>query len=199
MGSSALYHLFFIHSDTFFSLFARLDYGGICCLIMGSTYPLIFYTFACEQVFLVRNFFLITITVACTLTFVMLMHPYFNTTEARKFKGYMFVVLGISAACPFGYIKIAHNDLYMIDTSLIYFGIGGLFYIGGAMLYVHRMPEKLSPGTFDCCGASHQIFHLCVIIGATIHFNESMKMFISRHDKVCPINLPVAYWQLISK
>jgi len=45
------------------------------------------------------------------------------------------------------------------------FAIGGLTYIAGAIMYAIRAPEKCFPRTFDFCGASHQIFHIAVIVG----------------------------------
>jgi predicted membrane channel-forming protein YqfA (hemolysin III family) len=33
--------------------------------------------------------------------------------------------------------------------------LGGAFYIGGALLYVFRFPEKIFPRTFDKFGSSH--------------------------------------------
>jgi adiponectin receptor len=67
---------------------------------------------------------------------------------------------------------------------------GGLFYIGGALLYVFRFPEKYFPKMFDKLGSSHQIFHICCVIGCTIHFNESMGLFMKRKEHLCPITLP---------
>jgi len=71
-----------------------------------------------------------------------------------------------------------------------YYGIGAVLYIGGAMVYVYRAPERLWPKRFDIVGASHQIFHVAVVIAAALHFNASMNIFLDRHNKVCPLNLP---------
>lgn len=34
-------------------------------------------------------------------------------------------------------------------------GFGGAIYIGGAVMYALRVPERCKPGHFDLCGASH--------------------------------------------
>ena len=34
----------------------------------------------------------------------------------------------------------------------------------------NRVPERLSPGTFDHFGASHQVFHVCVVLAALAHY-----------------------------
>lgn len=65
-------------------------------------------------------------------------------------------------------------------------------YIGGALLFVARFPERYFPRTFDLLGSSHQIFHVAVIAGAAIHFNDSAKLYVERSQFVCPIVLPKA-------
>lgn len=35
------------------------------------------------------------------------------------------------------------------------------------------MPERWYPGRFDYFGASHQIFHVCVVLAALAHFMVS--------------------------
>lgn len=47
---------------------------------------------------------------------------------------------------------------------------GGALYILGACLYMARIPERLSPGTFDYFGASHQLFHVLILIAAFCHY-----------------------------
>ena len=67
--------------------------------------------------------------------------------------------------------------------------IGGATYIFGALIYVMRVPERWYPRTFDTLGTSHNIHHLTVIIGFTVMFNESMRLFLSRKSMVCPAHL----------
>jgi len=68
--------------------------------------------------------------------------------------------------------------------------LGGAAYIGGALCYVNRIPERWYPKTFDHAGQSHNIFHLAVILGCGIHFNESMRLFLTRREMICPITFP---------
>lgn len=67
---------------------------------------------------------------------------------------------------------------------------GGLVYIGGALIYAFRFPERYFPKRFDLLGSSHQIFHVAVIAGCAIHFNESMELYLRRKETVCPIQIP---------
>ena len=103
LGASAWYHLFQIHSKKVNSILSRLDYGGISFLIMGSSYPPIFYVFTCEQVYHIRNSFLALITTTSCLCFVVTMLPLMNAPKFRPFRGIMFIILGLSAGIPFVY------------------------------------------------------------------------------------------------
>lgn len=69
--------------------------------------------------------------------------------------------------------------------------VGGATYIMGALIYVKRVPERWYPKTFDKLGTSHNIFHVAVIFGFAIMMNESMRLFLSRKETVCPFRAPV--------
>ena len=103
LGASALYHLFQIHSKKINSILSRLDYGGISILIMGSSYPPIFYEFCCEPAYGVRNMFLAIITSTSCACFIVTMLPAMNAPKFRPFRGFMFIILGLSAGVPFVY------------------------------------------------------------------------------------------------
>ena len=107
LGSSAVFHLFEHCSDKSYDTLSRLDYAGISILIMGSSYPPIFYVFSCEPVFWIRNMFLALITTSSSLCFIATMHPSMNKPHLRAVRATMFVVLGISAAFPFVYLTNA--------------------------------------------------------------------------------------------
>jgi adiponectin receptor len=101
LGCSAIYHLFHIHSPRISDILARLDYGGISVLIMGSSYPAIFYTFSCSQVYTKRTIYMTLITVTSTTCFITSMLPAFSKPKYRAFRATQYVVLGLSAAIPF--------------------------------------------------------------------------------------------------
>lgn len=44
-----------------------------------------------------------------------------------------------------------------------------------------RIPEKWRPGAFDLWGQSHQIFHILIAVGLTIHFSAFAKAFNYEH------------------
>lgn len=105
LGLSAVYHLFHCIGKVEEDRLALLDFGGIAILIMGSSYPPIFYPFACHQVFATRNLFLIIITVSSTLAFGSLFNQTLASGKCRPFRGVLFLVLGISASAPLIYLE----------------------------------------------------------------------------------------------
>ncbi len=45
-------------------------------------------------------------------------------------------------------------------------------YVGGAIIYAMRIPERFWPGRFDIFGASHQIWHVFVFTATfTLYFS----------------------------
>jgi adiponectin receptor len=76
---------------------------------MGSTYPVIFYSFACSSSFLIRNCFLGLVTISCTVCFIITLCPRFDKPKYRSFRGYMYIILGLSAAFPLIFIEAAKN------------------------------------------------------------------------------------------
>lgn len=58
----------------------------------------------------------------------------------------------------------------------------------GALCSANRIPERLSPGTFDYFLASHQIFHLFVLAAALAHYAGVLTAFDHWHRRVsgCP-------------
>ena len=104
-GCSAIFHHFQITSPSIRSILHRMDLGGICILIMGSVYPLIMYPFACKPTHKARDAFLGLQTGTCFLTFMMIMMPSMSKPKYRPLRGFMFVLLGISAMVPFIYLK----------------------------------------------------------------------------------------------
>lgn len=193
LGFSAMYHLFWIHSRTVSQWMIRMDYGGICILIMGSSYPAILYGFACGPVSTARNFFIILITTSCSLTFLTLLLPSLNKGDVRVCRSITFFFLGFSAGLPLAYMFIfdsANQQFYLPTISAYPYLYGGIAYSIGATIFGTRVPEKYYPVRFDLLGASHQLFHVTVIIGFTFMFIDSVRLYQVSKSNVCPIVLP---------
>lgn len=55
----------------------------------------------------------------------------------------------------------------------------------GFVIFALKLPEKLAPGKFDHCGQSHQIMHVCVVVGNVLAFIVAQDMYKRRLTQVC--------------
>ena len=190
MGLSATFHLMWITNRTVQDWLSRFDYAGICILIMGSSYPPIFYAFSCGPILLSRNIFLAIISTTSTLSLIVMVAPSMQENKYRTFRALLFIFLGLSAGIPFIYMNLTQNDEvphYLPSKDGTPWLVGGLVYIAGALNYAFRFPEKFYPFKFDIIGASHQIFHVAVLFGFGIMFKDSIRLYNESQSFVCPI------------
>ncbi|KAF2096989.1 HlyIII-domain-containing protein [Rhizodiscina lignyota] len=197
LGMSATYHTLANHSQSVSRFSNQLDYLGIVFLIWGSFIPSIYYGFQ-ERPQLIRTYWtmITTISAGCAAVSVA---PFFAGAKWRPFRAAMFVAMGLSAVFPvfhgLGAYGIEKMDRLI---GLKWLVTQGALYILGAGLYAARVPERYRPGTFDIWGASHQIFHMLVLLAAAVHLVGLVKAFDFRHSRVdlpsaSPI-VPISWW-----
>ncbi|KQK84763.1 membrane progestin receptor gamma-B-like protein [Amazona aestiva] len=56
-------------------------------------------------------------------------------------------------------------------------------------IFASHLPERLAPGHFDYIGHSHQVFHVCGIIGTHFQMEAIMMDMAERHDRLLPSSL----------
>lgn len=176
LGCSATFHLLSVKSVYLNKILARLDYGGISFLILGTVYAILHYSFACDEVFIPYIAFTSVMIFGTALCFFVTLVPSCDTPKFRPVRAGMFIGVGLSTISVFVYIGCWQNE-YQLIFDFVLCGLGGGIYILGAVLYALRVPEKCKPGCFDFCGASHQIFHFCVLIGSFLHYTNSHILF----------------------
>lgn len=73
--------------------------------------------------------------------------------------------------------------------SLVWMGWMATSNLVGAAIYACRVPERWAPRVFDVYGASHQIFHVAVMVAAWIHYDGLLAAFRLVRDRpdVCGI------------
>ena len=153
---STIYHLFSSYSPYIQELFSRLDYSGIAILIAGSAFPPILYGFDCYPS--IKYIYLCLITSTCFLSFIVTLLPNSDKPEYRKYRGFLFIVVGLLAGAPAIHATIVQDPKIYIAPFL--WALGGGIYIIGALLYVVRIPERFAPGVFD------YFVYLIIIIGS---------------------------------
>ena len=174
---SASFHSIGTLNEKMHDILSRFDYGGISILISGSCYPPYYYFFYYETKF--RYFYLILITIFGIGTFLYSLTDDFNKPQRRAVRGIIFLVFGLSTGIPILHMAFFGDKIegYGPGIKLINWYIGGISYVVGAVLYIIRFPEKYFPRKFDFVGASHQIFHVLVFVGALFHFLGSIDAY----------------------
>ena len=148
LGCSGIFHLFQIQSKNLYEVFSRLDYGGISVLVMGSSYPVIYYCFKCSPVFLDRNLFLALITTTSIGTFIVMVMPGANGYRWQIIRAFLYSFLGLSAGLPFWYLSATKQKnwpYYLPDANYQPWLLGGVIYIAGSMIYGFKIPERFVP------------------------------------------------------
>ncbi|KAG0228488.1 hemolysin-III related-domain-containing protein [Mortierella sp. GBAus27b] len=187
---SASFHTFCCHSEKASSQWVRCDYLGIIFLIVGSCYPAIFYGFYCHTKWQIVYISLITTLGAATIIGVM--RPKFQVPQFRWVRSVLFLALGLSGLCPIIHSIVLYGfELAQRSMALNYMFCMGATYVFGTLIYGSRVPERFYPGKFDNFMASHQIFHICVLIGATVHLLGVVKAMAFWHDSAHSCSIPL--------
>ena len=84
LSGSAVYHLFYCHSEHVADALIALDYAGISLLIGGSFIPLIYYQFYCTYWTSVTYLSVSTAASLCTFTFCFTPNPFLRTFGLAK-------------------------------------------------------------------------------------------------------------------
>ncbi|XP_022789585.1 membrane progestin receptor gamma-A-like [Stylophora pistillata] len=74
--------------------------------------------------------------------------------------------------------------------SIQYFNRHCLFYAGGTLAYVFRVPERLMIGVFDVLGHSHHFLHILCAIGAADEFSAVELDMLQRKAIIEPLPGP---------
>ncbi|ODV80938.1 HlyIII-domain-containing protein [Suhomyces tanzawaensis NRRL Y-17324] len=191
---SSTFHCIKSHSHKVSRIGNQLDYFGIVILITCSLISIILFAFY-DQPFYRGLFVLLFLTfgTACT---VLTLHPKFATPLYRPYRSLMFILFGLSGIFP----VIAATKLYGFEpaaerANVTWLALEGFFYIFGAVLYAARIPERFShteedeqsllnnpsAGRWDIFGASHQIFHVMVVIAAYCHWKALLGCYHYLH------------------
>lgn len=167
-GLSAGFHTLRSHSYNIHHLWGRMDILGICFLALGAGTSMTYYAFYCrpliQRLYWGLNLFS-AIGAAITL---------FDTggggNRMRTLRGGVFSLLAISAMLPILQSVIELGWLRAsIEIGAGWYLLEALSLLTGVTVFVCRFPERLSPGTFDIWGHSHQLWHLFAVLGSAFH------------------------------
>lgn len=178
---SWVFHTVFCHSENVNRLFSKLDYCGIALLTVGSFVPFLYYSFFCHPV--AHMVYLVSIIILGTSCIVVSLFDKFATPAYRPLRAGLFIALGLTGVIPtIHLVSIVGIYPAMYEYGVLHLLTMAFLYIGGALMYAFRVPESIYPGKFDIWFHSHQIFHLCVIAAALVHFRGLQLISNTRHN-----------------
>jgi len=162
---STIFHTFSCQSHRWYKWFARLDYTGICMMIVGSYYPCIYYTLRCHPAVSILHLSLISI--AGAIGILVSMMPVFQAPRFRVLRVLVFVAVGlyILILLPHIWFLYGFGQIWPLLWRLL---IMGALYICGAVIYATRSPECCCPGKFDYGWHSHPIWHIFTIVAGLV-------------------------------
>lgn len=170
LNLSWLFHTMSCHSSEMSILCVKLDYCGIAILIVGSFVPWLYFGFYCS--FLTKCLYLSVIVALGLATVTICMWDRFSLPHWRPLRAGVFLVLGLCGIIPALHYSLSQGVVLAVTAG----GIGWLLLMGaifmlGALLYAFRVPERFFPGKCDIVFQSHQIFHVCVVIGCYVQYH----------------------------
>jgi len=168
MACSAIYHTVLNHSEKVAKRSLQFDLAGILVLTWGIFWSAIYVAFYCETN--IRWGYWAMSLFLCLSAITMLMRPSLQGQQWRTLRICTFIGTGLS-----GFIPIIHGIAlfgfkHMTKQTGIPYYLGEGVLLGlGAFFYGSRIPECKRPGKFDIYGASHQIFHVLVVLATIVH------------------------------
>lgn len=172
---SCMWHTFnSIAEQDLMERFACVDYTGISLLVAASIMTTEYTAFYCEPL---SRWLWISITLSLGLAGVGLAwHPTFNRADMAWARVGFYVLLAATGGFPC--LQLIHTRGlawagYFYAPIFKSLGV----YLGGALLYAMKVPERWAPGMFDYVGGSHNIWHLAVLGGILFHYIAMQEFF----------------------
>eukprot|EP00736_Rhodelphis_marinus_P001112 Rmarinus@m.23864 len=176
---SVLYHQFSCVGYSAYETLLRMDMAGIANLILGSSFPPVYFGLYCYPMW--QCFYLGGMTVlsflAVGISLTLTGEQYFVHRTA------LFAALTLFGIFPLMHLHSLHGmePLYPILNMFYLYALGAVF-------HVSRFPEALFPGYFDMM-PSHSIFHVLVVLAVIVHFGGCVEMY-QNHDPMSCSSLP---------
>ncbi|KAF2496117.1 mPR-typeG-protein-coupled receptor [Lophium mytilinum] len=179
-------HIIWNHSPAWARKGYQLDYFGIVLLMWSASIASIYYGFFCDAS--IRNFYGLLISAMAGACITFTIHPRFSSPTFRTSRAMIYAGLGLSALVFIAHGILLHGlDIQMKRMSLDWMLLMGSLNIVGAAFYAARIPERWYPCTFDFVGASHQIFHVIILLAGIVHYAGLVSAFgeVRQQKDVC--------------
>ncbi|KAL4920369.1 hemolysin-III related-domain-containing protein [Aspergillus aurantiobrunneus] len=180
---STIYHLLSNHSHATHDFCHKLDLLGIVTVTSGCFPPGLWYTFPCASRSTKATWIAVDLFAQFLAAIFVLFVKRFRTSAWRPLRGILFSFMASSAFYP---IIIAVFQMGWAKADAEYgasiYALTIVIYVSSVFVYASRCPEAWKPGHFDIWGQSHQIFHIGMAIGFTVHCMAFMKAVHQFYD-----------------
>ena len=149
-------------------------------MISGSATPPFYYAMMCKEQTNALYLWLGLVWVSSLAALIVSMHPSQKDFKNTWILALSFALAGLSVVPGVAYMIFFMEDKYLKTFPAGLFVACGFFYLFGAFLFAKRWPEKQYVGKFDLCGNSHNIFHVCCVVGAYLAWLGSIRAFHER-------------------
>ncbi|XP_065180295.1 adiponectin receptor protein-like [Sycon ciliatum] len=184
---SWVFHCLQCHSPKVFRICINFDYCGVAMLIMSSIIAWIYYAFYCKRTLrIVYTSIMVLFGVLCIAVSLI---KKFSSSAYRPVRSVVFLGLGTYGIVPMIHAMVVYGGL--VESSGFNSAatgpmlVIGFVYVLGLTLYAFRIPERFWPGKFDIWCHSHQIFHVCVVIGVFLQSSDILHMANAHAHKTC--------------
>ena len=171
---STLYHVFNCHSEKYYIMWLNNDRLGITLGLLGSYIPSIYYGFYHERLLKIFYTSSILIMIAFIIIYQLTTHRY-NRNDAVIVIFYILVAM--FGVIPTIHFIMLHGHTHSIVLQFVpRILIMYLLIFSGYCFYHSQLPERLVLGLFDYMGASHQIWHLFVLLSLLWWYSTSVDL-----------------------
>ncbi|KAF9734872.1 hypothetical protein PMIN06_009524 [Paraphaeosphaeria minitans] len=167
MSLSSIFHIFGAHSERVARHILKLDYLGIIVNVSATCITSSWFGFR-HHAHVANIYMSLTLGLSIAIVFLLL-KPSADGPKAAKWRA--FIIAGLMGT---GYTPLIHAYLIGGIERLQHFpwqAAAKMLWadLVGVLFYITRFPESRFPETFDVWGASHQIFHITVVVGRVVY------------------------------
>ncbi|CAH1794523.1 unnamed protein product [Owenia fusiformis] len=173
MVCSAGYHVFVCHSERASKRWLAVDLTGISIGIIGCYLPAVHYAFYCLSIW--RDIYLIIISLLSVAVLVLQLHPHFFHHSWARTRILLYCSLVGYGIIPTVHWVLLSGGLHTELVKLFLPKVTVMYILGviAFVFYLSKFPERCCPGRFDYLGASHQWWHVTVVV-ACLWWHDSI-------------------------
>ncbi|XP_057177547.1 progestin and adipoQ receptor family member 3b isoform X2 [Triplophysa rosa] len=134
-----------------------------------------------------RQVYLLTVLALILAVFAAQIHPHYLTQQWKKLRSAMFCSVagyGIIPACHWVWL----NGGFNADIVQVFFPRVLIMYLIAAsafLFYISKIPERYFPGQLNYLGASHQFWHMLVVVMFYWWHQTAIYIMNYRHNQPC--------------